>query len=167
MEFRKTVESDINDIMVIIKKAQNFLREKGIPQWQNGYPGIQIIKNDLKKGYAYVLIDVNKVIATLAISFDGEKTYKDIYDGKWISNDQYAVIHRLAIDDDYKGKEIASIIINNIEKICLDKGIDSIKIDTHRKNLPMQRMLKKNGFKYCGVIYLEDKSERLAFEKIL
>jgi hypothetical protein len=31
----------------------------------------------------------------------------------------------------------------------------------------MQRLLKKNDFQYCGIIHLEDKSERVAFEKIL
>ena len=28
----------------------------------------------------------------------------------------------------------------------------------------MQRMLAKTGFQYCGVIYLENGSERIAFE---
>jgi hypothetical protein len=30
-----------------------------------------------------------------------------------------------------------------------------------------ERLLQKNGFKYCGIIYLEDQEERIAFEKIL
>ncbi|HBN29292.1 MAG TPA: GNAT family N-acetyltransferase, partial [Clostridiaceae bacterium] len=49
----------------------------------------------------------------------------------------------------------------------LSKGVHSIKIDTHRENKSMQRLLKKNGFEYCGIIYLKDKSERIAFEKTL
>ena len=43
----------------------------------------------------------------------------------------------------------------------------SIRVDTHRDNLPMQRMLQKNGFIYCGIIYLADGKERFAFEKPL
>ena len=31
----------------------------------------------------------------------------------------------------------------------------------------MQRLLEKSGFKYCGIIYLEDGNERIAFEKII
>ena len=31
----------------------------------------------------------------------------------------------------------------------------------------MQRLLEKSGFKYCGIILLEDNSERIAFEKII
>ena len=31
----------------------------------------------------------------------------------------------------------------------------------------MQRMQAKNGFEYCGIIYLEDGAERIAFEKLV
>ena len=44
---------------------------------------------------------------------------------------------------------------------------ESIRIDTHRDNIPMQKMLNKNGFIYCGIIYLLDGKERFAFEKPL
>jgi len=54
-----------------------------------------------------------------------------------------------------------------IEKMCLEKGIHSIKIDTHEQNISMQRLLDKNGFQYCGVIFVADQSPRVAYEKIL
>jgi len=47
------------------------------------------------------------------------------------------------------------------------KNIHSIKIDTHKKNESMKKMLSNNGFKYCGIIYLENGSERIAYEKII
>jgi hypothetical protein len=30
----------------------------------------------------------------------------------------------------------------------------------------MQHLLDKNGFKYCGVVYLENGSERIAYQKV-
>lgn len=108
-----------------------------------------------------------EIVGTVAVSFDGEKTYEKIYDGQWISNFDYAVIHRLAIDSYYKGQGLASIIIKNIEKMCLKENIKSIRIDTHEDNKSMQRLIQKNGFKYCGIIHLRDNSKRLAFEKII
>lgn len=38
MKFRKAAEKDINAIMNIINQAQNYFKEQGIDQWQNGYP---------------------------------------------------------------------------------------------------------------------------------
>jgi RimJ/RimL family protein N-acetyltransferase len=43
----------------------------------------------------------------------------------------------------------------------------SLRIDTHRGNVVMRRMLEKNGFRFCGVIYLENGDERVAYEKIV
>lgn len=166
MKFRKSVNEDINDIMQIIDEAKEYLRKQGIDQWQNGYPNADVIKNDILNNDSYVFIKNNEIVATSAVSFDGEKTYDKIYDGNWISNDKFAVIHRIAISNKHKGTGIASEIIKMIEDICLDKNIHSIKVDTHEFNIPMQKLLKKNDFKYCGVIYLEDKSKRVAFEKI-
>ena len=166
MKLRKSVNEDINNIMQIIDKAKEALKEQGIDQWQNGYPNADVIRNDILNNDSYVFIKNNEIVATSAVSFDGEKTYDKIYDGNWISNDEFAVIHRIAISNKYKGTGIASEIIKMIEAICLDKDVHSIKVDTHEFNIPMQKLLKKNDFKYCGVIYLEDKSKRVAFEKI-
>ncbi|MBS6042833.1 MAG: GNAT family N-acetyltransferase [Clostridium baratii] len=166
MKLRKSVNEDINNIIQIIDEAKEALKEQGIDQWQNGYPNADVIRNDILNNDSYVFIKNNEIVATSAVSFDGEKTYDKIYDGNWISNDEFAVIHRIAISNKYKGTGIASEIIKMIEAICLDKDVHSIKVDTHEFNMPMQKLLKKNDFKYCGVIYLEDKSKRVAFEKI-
>lgn len=166
MEFRKAVESDIEDIMKIIKQAQDYFKENGVSQWQNNYPNLETIKTDIKNNYGYVMTESGHIIGTAAVSFDGEKTYRIIYDGQWLSDGEYAVIHRMAVDNGYKGKGISSLMIDNIEKMCLDRDIHSIKIDTHKENISMQNVIKKNNFKYCGIIYVQDNDERIAFEKI-
>lgn len=167
MEFRKSVEADIDNIMNIIKQAQNYFKENGIDQWQNNYPNSETIKNDIKGGNSYVLLNENKIVATAVISFDGEKTYDTIYNGEWLSNNEFAVVHRIAVDNSCKGRGVSSLIIKSAEKLCREKGIHSIKIDTHKENMSMQKLLKKNEFEYCGIIYLEDKNERIAFEKLI
>lgn len=167
MEFRKAVETDVEDIMEIIKQAQSYLKSKGINQWQNNYPNYETIKNDINNGESYVLIENNNIIATIAVSFEGESTYSKIYNGDWLTNDRYAVIHRVAVDNSYKGLGISSKIIKYVELLCLDKKVSSIKVDTHEQNMSMQKLLEKNSFVYCGKIYLEDGSSRIAFEKIL
>lgn len=166
MVFRKANALDIEVIIKIIKQAQDYFKENGVNQWQNNYPNIETIKQDIKNGYGYVLEDNEEIIGTVAVSFDGEKTYDVIYDGEWLSNSEYAVIHRMAVTNSHKGEGFSSVIMKYIEEICLDRNVHSIKIDTHNENISMQRVIKKNNFKYCGIIYVDDKSKRLAFEKI-
>lgn len=31
----------------------------------------------------------------------------------------------------------------------------------------MQHLLDKNGFKYCGIVYVEDGTERIAYQKVV
>ena len=167
MEFRKSRKSDLNRIMEIIKAAQKYMKESGIDQWKDGYPNEYSITSDIESGESYVLEKDGKVIATSYLSFNGESDYNTIYEGEWINDEKYAVVHRVAVDNDLKGNGIAGKVFDYVENICLEKGIYDIKIDTHRHNKSMQRFLEKKGFKKCGIIYLKDNSERIAFEKVL
>jgi ribosomal protein S18 acetylase RimI-like enzyme len=167
LNFRKAVEPDISSIMNIIKQAQDYFKKQGIDQWQNNYPNLETILNDIKNKNGYVLLDDDTIIGTVSVSFDGEKTYRHIYNGKWITNGNYAVVHRLAVDQEFKRRGLATIIMKKTEEICLNRDIHSIRIDTHEENLAMQKLLNKNKFEYCGIIYLEGGSKRIAFEKIL
>ncbi|MDT8717494.1 GNAT family N-acetyltransferase [Clostridium sp. 19966] len=167
MIFRRSVETEVEDIMKIIRQAQGYFKQQGIDQWQDNYPNIEAIRKDIEDNNSYVLIKDEQIVATAAVSFDGEKTYDLIYDGQWLTEDEFAVIHRIAVDEQYKGLGLSSEIIKNVEQLCRDKGIHSIKIDTHENNLSMQKLLKKNKFQYCGIIYLESGSKRIAFEKVV
>ena len=164
MEFRKSIKSDLDNIMIIIKEAQKYFKENNIDQWQDNYPNEETILNDINNETSYVLVKDNNIVATASISFEEEKTYKNI-DGNWLTNDRYVVIHRIAVSNDYKGLRLSSTILDNAKALALKNSIHSIKIDTHKDNKAMQRVLIKNNFTYCGIIYLEDNSERIAFEK--
>ena len=165
MIFRKSTEKDLKNIMEIIKEAKEFLKANKVDQWQSGYPNEESILLDIEKGYSYVLEENEIILGTTALSFDGEKTYDQIYEGEWLSFGEYGVIHRIAVNMNSKIKGLGTEIIKRCEKICLEQGIRSIKIDTHEDNLTMQKLLEKNNFKYCGIIYLEGNIKRVAFEK--
>ena len=167
MKFRKSKTSDVESIMKIITEAQEFFKDKNINQWQNGYPNKYTIINDIHNSESYVLEKDGQVVATSMITFREEPSYKSIYDGKWLSNSKYVTIHRIAVTNTHKRLSLSTEIIKHVENLCINKGITSIKIDTHRENISMQKLLEKNEFKYCGVIYVDDFSERIAFEKLL
>ena len=167
MNFRIATASDKDKIMEIIKQAQEYLKIKGVDQWQDNYPNLNIIKDDIDKRKSYVLEENGTIVATVAVSFNDEKTYDKIYNGKWITENDYAVIHRIAVANNYKGKRISSEILAHIEKMCLQKNVHSIKVDTHEQNESMRKMLSNNGFRYCGIIYLEIGNERVAYEKVI
>ena len=167
MEFRRSTLADVDDIMKIIKQAQEYLKSQQVMQWQNNYPNIQVVEQDIKDQNGYVIVDDGDAVGTVTLSFDGEITYDEIYDGAWQSDLPFSVIHRIAIHEKYKGKGLSSIMMDNIVEMCRDRNIKSIRVDTHEANKSMQKLLEKTEFEYCGIIYLLDGSKRLAYEKII
>lgn len=164
MKLRLTTTNDIDAVMTIINQAKVYFKKQGINQWQDGYPNKASIINDISRQEAYVLDIDGEIVATAMISKAIEPNYNYI-DGKWLQSNDYIVVHRIAVRDDQKGKSLAKIIID--EAIKLYPNIHSIRIDTHDDNLSMQSFLIKYGFEYCGIIYLENKETRRAYEKIL
>ena len=168
MIFRNSKVEDLEYILSILEEAKIFLKNNGVDQWQNGYPNKEVILSDIKNNESYVLEYENKIIGTTVLSFRGENTYNKIYEGKCITEkENYGVIHRIAIKKDDSIKNIGMSIMKYIEEKCIDNNVYNIKIDKHKDNKHMQNLLKKLNYKYCGIIYLEDGNERIAFEKVL
>lgn len=168
---RLAQESDASNIMEIIESAREFLRTQGLSQWQNGYPNLSTIQSDIDKQQSYVLLDDERIVGTFCLCFGAEPTYAKIYDGAWSSSMPYATIHRVAVDQSLRGKGLASLLLQQASVLVSQNGVGFIRVDTHPSNLPMQKLLQKNGFIKCGTIYLSPQKttddERVAFEKIL
>jgi len=167
MNIRKAILEDLPAMMEIVSQAQQSLKLLGVDQWQNGYPTPEIITKDIRHGYAYVLVDEKQVIAMLSVIYNNEPTYDRIYEGEWLSRGEFVVVHRMAVAGQSKKKGIASLLLKEVEQMAIEKHIPSFKVDTHENNRPMRHTLEKNGFTYCGRIFLADGNPRVAYEKML
>ncbi|SDS01496.1 Acetyltransferase (GNAT) family protein [Polaribacter sp. KT25b] len=169
MKIRLSKIEDIPKIMQIIEDAKTYLASQNIDQWQNGYPNSAQVESDILKEESYVVINnENKIIATSMFTTNPEPTYKTI-DGNWLIDETktYGVIHRMAIKKEFRKFGLATFLFDEFHLQLLEKNIKSLKIDTHEDNLGMQSLIKKLGYKYCGIIYTNYNAKRLAFEKII
>ena len=170
IEIRKTTLSDLAAVMPIFDEARKTIASLGIDQWQNGYPNRSVICADIEKGQSYSVCSDGEIIGTFALIDDGEPTYDEIFDGKWLTGDgqeQYFAIHRVAISVKCRGMGISTKIIDFCTERARENGKISLRIDTHRGNIVMRKMLEKHGFIHCGTIYLESGDERVAYEKMI
>ena len=120
------------------------------------------IEKDIENNEAYVLEEDGVILGTCMVTIHGEPAYNRI-EGKWILNCPYICVHRIAVDNEYKGKGLASTILD--QAVAMYPDYHSIRMDTHHDNLSMQSFLTKYGFKYCGEITLKSGSLRRAYEK--
>lgn len=165
MLLRKAVNTDIPAIWEILQQAIEQRRQDGSKQWQEGYPNLQTVEDDICKGYGYVFVEDNVAIAYAAIIFDREPAY-EIIEGKWLTNDEYVVVHRVATSYSVKGRGIATHLFRMIEEVSRENKVYSIKVDTNYDNIPMLKILDRLGYTYCGEVYFRG-SARKAFEKVL
>ena len=169
MNLKQTTLKDIPVIMSIISDAQSYLKDLGIDQWQDGYPNEEQILIDIKNEDSYVIAnEENAVMGTVVFTTKIEPTYQNI-EGDWITkgDSKYGVIHRLAVSDEFRGCGVAKYVFQFCEDELVKSKVQSMRIDTHRGNSGMQKLITGLGYKYCGVIILSSGAERLAFEKVL
>lgn len=159
MKIKKADMNDLKEILNIYSYARRYMKEHKNPtQWGDDRPSESVIKNDITNGNSFVIIDNNVISGVFSFIIGEDETYKKIYDGKWLNDKAYGTVHRLAGNG--KSKGIFDFSMGYCEKL-----IDNIRIDTHKNNKIMQYLLSKRGYKKCGIIYVEDGSERLAYQK--
>ena len=163
--FRKALTSDLSQIWVILQKAIQRRKEEGSNQWQDGYPNPEVIQSDVNNGHGFVLSDGDVIIGYTALLINDEPEYKKI-EGKWITNEDFVVFHRVAISENQLGKGYAKKMMISIEEFAFAKNIYSIKADTNHDNEPMKSLFEKLGYIYCGQVYFRG-SPRKAFEKVI
>ena len=164
MRIRKSTDQDVPRMMEIYAHAREFMAAHGNPrQWSmKGWPPCSLIEQDIQKGNSYVCLENDRVIGTFYYIAGNhiEPTYENIENGSWIGGDTYGVVHRIAVDGTVKGTG----------SFCLDWAFAQcghLRIDTHPDNKVMQGLLAKLGFRYCGIIYVEeDDDPRYAYEKL-
>lgn len=156
------MESDISAILPVLDAARRIMRESGNPsQWADGYPSAEAIRKDIERDGGFVIEDDGKIVAYFAFLPSPEPTYDVIEGGSWLDDTQpYHVIHRIASYPDSRGV-FSDIIAWSRERE------HNLRIDTHRDNRIMQHCILKAGFRYCGIIYLANGDERLAYQWLI
>lgn len=163
--FRKANCDDTAEIWSILQQAIIRRKKDGSQQWQDGYPNLNVVQNDIEKEQGFVLLDGTKIIGYTAILINDEPAYAGL-DGNWLTNDDFVVIHRIAISENYLGKGLAKKIIKYVEDFALKNSIYSIKADTNFDNIAMIKIFENLGYSFCGEVYFRE-SPRKAYEKVL
>lgn len=168
---RYAVPDDWPRMNEIISQARKKLKRERVDQWQGDYPAFQNFKDNFEKNECYLLTDGNIIAGFFTLSDVPEASYAGITDGKWSSDAPYMVLHRMAVADEYRGSGLSAYILSAAEEEAKKRGIKYIRVDTHRKNKSMQRLLRENGYRYRGNLIIDCEpghdSARQGFEKKL
>ena len=164
-QFRKATVTDTAAIWHILEKAIERRKLDGSTQWQDGYPNLQVVTNDIQKQIGYVMTTDDEIVGYCTVIVNDEPAYEAI-EGKWLTNGDFLVIHRVAISPNYVGRRLSKQLLLFVEELAQTQHIFSIKADTNFDNLAMMRIFDQLGYQYCGEVYFRG-SARRAYEKVL
>ncbi|SIP87966.1 Acetyltransferase (GNAT) family protein [Chryseobacterium sp. RU37D] len=164
-KLRKAAIEDREIIWNILQQAIERRKLDGSTQWQQGYPNPETVESDIAKGFGYVMTVDEKIAVYTALILNDEPAYSTI-EGEWLSNGEFVVVHRVAVDEKFAGQGMVKKLFDYIEEFTKSHGILSIKIDTNYDNIAMLKILESKGYSYCGEVFLAG-GMRKAFEKII
>lgn len=168
MKYRLATLKDIIQIMEIIEDGRAFLSTQNSGQWQDGYPNETTMTNDIINENLYVLIkeDENIIVGVCALTYH-EDDYDYLYEGAWLTDLPYMVMHRIAVKKEYRSMGYGKLLFGVFIEVAKKKGYRSLRIDTHENNTRMRKILDDFGFVYCGKAILTPNKDRMVFEKVL
>lgn len=159
MKIELAKKTDLDKLLEIYREAREFMKNSGNKtQWGDNKPSKETLERDIENKNLYKVVDFDEIVGAFALIYGEDKTYLEI-DGKWLNDEPYATLHRVASSG--KARGIMSEIINFSEE-----KYENLRIDTHKNNHKMLDKIRENGFTYCGVIKIDDGSPREAFQKI-
>ena len=163
--------NDINRILEIKDQAVLALKNDGVNQWQNGYPNYEVFINDIKNETLFVYDD-SSVQGFCNLALEDDPSYEKIYEGEWLTKDsKYLVVHRIAVSTEALARGIASSMFNFAYEFAKKNKARSIRIDTHRNNSRMRKLVERLGYQECGIIYLlnslDSDKTRIAYELLI
>ncbi len=169
--FRPATEADLPAMMEIVRDAQASLKKHRVDQWQDGYPREENLRFDMERGECFVVLHGEEIAAFFTLSTREEPTYAGITDGKWTEGMACCVLHRAAVAQKYRGSGMAAELMKAVERQAKAYGLRCIRTDTHKKNKPMQTLLRQSGYRYRGniTVRVNDGHDpaRQGYEKIM
>ena len=151
MVIRQATLNDILPIMELVQAVVPLMNAAGNWQWDSTYPNPEVFEKDISLNQLW-LADIDGAIAGIsAITTDQDEEYAQL---GWDLNETAIVTHRLAVSPDHQGKGIALALMQQAEKVAIDRHIGLLRVDTNSMNLATQKLFPKLGYVYAGEISL-------------
>ena len=166
MIIRKANKEDLENIMKMYKSCVKGMLENDIDQWDESYPNAEIIMEDLIAQTYFVSLEDGVIIGGINIDKNQDDTYLAL---DWKDkSDSFLVVHRLGVKEEFWNKNIGKDLMLFTEKLVIEKGLNSIRLDTYSGNPKAMEFYRRLGYSELGTIDLKPNKDKYhCFEKII
>ncbi len=143
MIFENANESQSKEILALYDSV----RGVGFCVWDESYPTMREIKQDLQTNNLYVLTENGRIAGALSVMPENEMDTLDVWR---MCDGTQAEIARIVVGEDFRGRGLAGIMVDSITEILRERGYRAIHISAAVGNLPALATYKKRGFEIMG-----------------
>ena len=161
--FRPAEPRDADAVVALFLQAIAHMNAAGIEQWDEIYPGEDLLREDIARGEMHVLERGGDILAVVVINVRQDDEYSE---GDWRCGSNPAVIHRLCVHPAYQNQGIAAEVMRRTERLISERGCDCIRLDTFTQNPYSLRLYERFGYRRAGEISFR-KGQFVLFEKAL
>ena len=143
---------DVPAIMAMMRQIIPVMQAAGNQQWDDEYPSSKIFTRDIAMGQLWVAEmdeagDPGLIGGVAAITREQSHEYAAV---GWDITEPAIVIHRLAVDPDFRGFGIATALMEEAEALAQEAGISVLRVDTSKQNAATQKLFPKLGYTLAG-----------------
>jgi ribosomal protein S18 acetylase RimI-like enzyme len=154
---------DLDVLHSIVRDATRHMDEHGIPQWDEIYPGKDVLKGDVEKQQMHVIEIAGRVAGLIVLNEDQSPEYADV---PWNYSGRVLVIHRLTIDPTYQRGGLAMRLMDFAEEMASTENYDCIRLDAFTRNPAALTLYDGRGYRRAGIVHLR-KGEFFCYEKAI
>jgi ribosomal protein S18 acetylase RimI-like enzyme len=165
IQIKQADNSDVSEVMKIIRACTEAMRLASIFQWDDIYPNIEQLEEDTKDESLYVARKDNICLGAVSFNEKQEEAYQRV---EWRGNEPVLVVHRLCVDPAFQGQGVAKQLMSFGEKMAFDQGYSSIRLDAYSGNPKAVGLYERLGYQKAGsVTFPRRHLPFYCFEKIL
>ncbi len=158
MKIRLVNKQDFQNVLSLYKSV---LGEKYCV-WNEEYPSLDNIEEDFNNNNLFVLEHNYDIIACISIVSENEL---DDFE-EWNYKENIKEIARIVVDKKYRGQQISILLVEEIQKILLSRGIDVIHLAVSIENIPAIKNYEKLEFKVVGIKKMYESTYYLCEKKL-
>ncbi|SDS34073.1 GNAT family N-acetyltransferase [Gramella sp. MAR_2010_147] len=154
---RKAQINELEEIKKLTEACAQAMIKLQIFQWNEHYPSLEKLRNDILKEELYVCVSSSEIIGIIVITEVMDEEYIPV---EWLSKTNNNIyIHRLATHPDFWGQGYAQKLMDFAENFARKNDFESVRLDTFSKNDRNQRFYEARGYQRLDNIYFPKQSE--------
>ncbi|WP_029038050.1 GNAT family N-acetyltransferase [Salinimicrobium xinjiangense] len=148
---------DLASIKKLTEACAQSMQEKGIFQWNEYYPSLEKLQEDISNEELFVLEEKAQLQGIIVLTPNMDKEYISV---DWLTpNKNNLYVHRLATNPRNWGSGKGRKLMDFAENFAREKGYSSVRLDTFSQNERNQKFYEVRGYKRLGNIYFPKQSE--------